>query len=157
MVHNKLLKPKLSIAAQVNAMKKLFPNFSLTWKGKVAVWIGEILPTTLSQSYKVKVTYALGLPPNCYVLSPKLCRRDNKQRIPHTYTKNRLCLYLPNSGEWTPQMLIADTIIPWASLWLFYYEIWQAIGEWLGGGKHPELQSSQKKLGFITRYKQLFS
>lgn len=157
MAHKKFSKPKLPIAAQVDAMKRCFPNFNLTWEGKVAVWVGEIFPTTLSQSYKVKVTYALGLSPDCYVLSPKLRSRSNGQKIPHTYTENCLCLYLPNSGEWTPQMFIANTIIPWASLWLFYYEIWQATGEWLGGGKHPELQSSQKKQGFITRYKQLLS
>jgi len=34
-------------------------------------------------------------------------------------------------------MSLADTILPWASLWFFYYEIWLATGEWVGGGEHP--------------------
>ncbi len=34
-------------------------------------------------------------------------------------------------------MTLADTILPWASLWLFYYEVWLATGEWVGGGEHP--------------------
>lgn len=31
-------------------------------------------------------------------------------------------------------MLIANTIVPWTSEWLFYYEIWLATGQWHGGG-----------------------
>lgn len=34
-------------------------------------------------------------------------------------------------------MLIADTYIPWAIEWLYYYEIWLVTGEWCGGGIHP--------------------
>jgi hypothetical protein len=37
-------------------------------------------------------------------------------------------------------MIIAETILPLASIWLFYYEMWQATGEWLGGGEHPGMQ-----------------
>jgi len=34
-------------------------------------------------------------------------------------------------------MSIASTILPWASEWLFHYEIWRATGEWTGGGREP--------------------
>jgi hypothetical protein len=34
-------------------------------------------------------------------------------------------------------MYIADTIVPWAALWLVFYEYWLATGLWLGGGEHP--------------------
>jgi len=34
-------------------------------------------------------------------------------------------------------MLIADTIIPWASEWLFHYEIWKVTKTWHGGGHDP--------------------
>ena len=34
-------------------------------------------------------------------------------------------------------MKIALTIVPWLSLWLFYYEVWRATGTWYGGGTHP--------------------
>ncbi|MDY0295864.1 MAG: hypothetical protein RB296_00975 [Acidobacteriota bacterium] len=33
-------------------------------------------------------------------------------------------------------MIIAKTIVPWASEWLIFYELWLATGEWLGGGIH---------------------
>ena len=39
-------------------------------------------------------------------------------------------------------MLIAETIVPWASEWLFYYEIWKGTGEWYGGGDWPPLDRS---------------
>jgi hypothetical protein len=35
-------------------------------------------------------------------------------------------------------MTIAEYIVPWIAEWLLYYETWLAIGEWLGGGAHPE-------------------
>jgi hypothetical protein len=29
--------------------------------------------------------------------------------------------------------------LPWAAIWLFYFEEWLASGEWKGGGEHPHL------------------
>ena len=46
-----------------------------------------------------------------------------------------LCLYYP--CEWNSTMNISDTIIPWISEWLYYFEFWCITGEWHGGGKHP--------------------
>lgn len=34
-------------------------------------------------------------------------------------------------------MLIANTIVPWAVEWLFFYEVWLVTGEWGGGGEWP--------------------
>jgi hypothetical protein len=62
-----------------------------------------------------------------------VCRAD-AAHIPHTYRGNYLCLYYPKFLEWTGGDFIADTIVPWASLWLFYYEMWHAAGVWFGGG-----------------------
>jgi hypothetical protein len=40
---------------------------------------------------------------------------------------------------------IADTLVPWASEWLFDYELWLATGEWYGGGiEHREGIDSRK-------------
>ncbi len=51
------------------------------------------------------------------------------------YDQKRLCLYLP--GQWSGEKPIAVTIVPWASVWLYFYEVWRATGEWLGGGVEP--------------------
>jgi hypothetical protein len=58
------------------------------------------------------------------------------------YCQERLCLFLPGSREWNGDDPIALTILPWASLWLYFYEVWHATGEWLGGGVHPEEATS---------------
>ncbi|HHA1433722.1 TPA: hypothetical protein ACOEET_002638, partial [Enterobacter hormaechei subsp. hoffmannii] len=38
---------------------------------------------------------------------------------------------------WVPQYQLSETILPWASLWLFYFEQWLHSGIWEGGGAHP--------------------
>jgi hypothetical protein len=35
-------------------------------------------------------------------------------------------------------MRLDQTIVPWAALWLFFFEEWLATDEWKGGGVHPE-------------------
>jgi hypothetical protein len=50
---------------------------------------------------------------------------------------NTLCLFLGNR-EWHVSIPIADTLVPWASEWLLFYELWLATGgPWLGEGEHP--------------------
>lgn len=77
--------------------------------------------------------------PEVFVEHPALKKRGDS-RIPHLYDHKRLklCLWLPGQGEWTSAMWIADSVLLWAAEWLFFYEIWYATGEWLGGGAHPE-------------------
>src|SRR5262245_50222071 len=53
------------------------------------------------------------------------------------YPLNTLCLFLGNR-EWHQSIPIADTLVPWASEWLLFYELWLATGgQWLGEGEHP--------------------
>ena len=92
----------------------------------------------MSCDYKIRILYSISTSPEVYVVSPGLQCRANGRPIPHMYSKKNLCLYLPRSGEWEPDLFIADTIVPWTSLWLYHYEVWHATGSWLGGGQHPD-------------------
>jgi hypothetical protein len=97
-------------------------------------------PTPLSDTYRVRVVYGL-CEPRAYVESPQLQPREAGGGIPHTYrdpSGPRPCLYVPGSGEWTNEKLLASTIVPWLMEWLLYYELWHATDEWLGGGIHPQ-------------------
>ncbi|AIQ89412.1 protein of unassigned function [Methylobacterium oryzae CBMB20] len=40
-------------------------------------------------------------------------------------------------------MLLGRTIVPWAILWLWFFEDWLATGEWRGGGVHvsPDIEA----------------
>lgn len=102
----------------------------------ILIWVGEIQPTPLSEVYTIKMEYKKNKTPKIFVENPKLMRRHGKIP-PHLYDDWSLCLHYPKNNEWTPNKLLSKTIIPWTSLWLYYYEIWLATGEWHGGGIHP--------------------
>lgn len=128
---------RLTIAQQVARMS-IFPQFRAVWKGNRAAWTGPLRPTGVSEEYQIEIAYTLGVSPQVSVLSPELRDRADGTSVPHVYPGYRLCLFLPGSNEWYPDMFIADTIVPWASLWLYFYEVWYATGKWLGGGVHPK-------------------
>ncbi len=119
-------------------MGEAFPQFQCSWHQNVATWRGPLHPSALSAEYLVRITYKLGSAPAVDVLDPVLTPRFVGKKIPHTYSENRLCLYLPSANDWSSRSLVANTIVPWTSEWLFFYEIWHGTGEWLGGGAHPK-------------------
>lgn len=75
--------------------------------------------------------------PKTIIISPKLTSNSKGEEIPHLYSRENLCLYHPKYREFKRTDFLSDTIIPWTSLWLYYYEIWRVTDEWLGGGEHP--------------------
>jgi hypothetical protein len=93
-----------------------------------------VQPSPLSDTYTVRVRYVKDKAPLILVVSPTLKMREGAASIPHTYVGTKLCLYYPDYEEWSSDKYIAETIVPWISLWLLYYEGWLATGEWLGGG-----------------------
>lgn len=136
----KFRKKPINIIKQVLNIQSCYPAFEVTHNRNKCVAIGTLQPTPSSTFYRVKIEYKLNDIPRAYVLSPPLNTYENDVKIPHMYEPNRPCIYLPRSGEWGSDKLIARTIIPWLSLWLFYYEIWFITGgEWLGGGLHPRV------------------
>lgn len=136
---------KLTIEQQIISMKRHFPKFSLT-KGKDNVtWTGDLQPSPASEIYNIKLTYSLKEWPKVWVIFPELRKRLEGERIPHTFPDDRLCLFYPRAREWTRDMPIAITIVPWTSLWLYHYEIWHATGEWLGGGIHPPVNEEKSE------------
>lgn len=113
-------------------------------------WEGTIKPTPLSRTYLIVIKYTLGSSPICIVKEPNIEALAEGREIPHVYTNTTkirgtvLCLYLPNikeknkTSEWLATDLISETIIPWAALWLSYFEDWLHSDDWQGGGVHPE-------------------
>lgn len=142
----KYFKPKtISLAKQAAMIEAVYSNFTneLTSDGQL-ISMGTITPSPLSGMYTVKISYTIGHLPIIEILNPKL--NDGSKKLPHVYSQDHLCLFYPKNREWTKYDYIADKIIPWISLWLYYYEVWSVTGEWRGGGKHPELGNHHKKL-----------
>jgi hypothetical protein len=131
-----------TVIEQVSAIKSKFKGFSVTFGRNMLKAKGILQPTSRSNQYKVEVTYHLNTPPVVKVLNPVLKHSSKGEPIPHIYPGNKLCLYRPKYREFKSSDLLADTILPWASLWLYYYEIWHATGKWMGGGEHPGQKSN---------------
>jgi hypothetical protein len=101
-------------------------------------WRYEARPTLMSRSYSMLIEFRTGEQPEVYVDQPDLVALADGRKIPHVYSQSPtwLCLHRPVKGEWRPHMLIDRSIVPWAILWLFYFEEWLASDEWKGGGEH---------------------
>ena len=102
-------------------------------------WNFEAKPTPLSRSYQLQIRLKKFDSPDVMVLNPDLNKLAGGRRLPHVFSVKpvRLCLHFPSYDEWTTDQSIAETIVPWAYLWLMYFEHWVATDEWQGGGKHP--------------------
>ena len=96
--------------------------------------IMNIMPSENSDTYKVEISYQCGDYPKAKLLSPKLEKRNGE--LPHHIFKldedehAHLCVFYHKNGEWTSDMLISHSFIPWVSTWLNTYEFWLITGEW---------------------------
>ena len=113
-------------------MRQYHRSFKTTVTNRTLRSTGSLRPTSASRRYAVTIVYEGGGRPAGYVEG--LRARKEGERIPHTYAPDQPCLFYPAGREWRSDMMIATTIIPWLSLWLYYYEVWLATGSWEGGG-----------------------
>lgn len=145
----------LDVHQQDALIRRDFPGFRLTAEaGWIGVWEGPVRP--ISRTYRIRIVYFrrkyfdgwfLDNPyVSVQVIDPPIGTEalNDERVLPHIYWNKRrpefpnLCLYDPKEMTWTPQQSIAETIIPWASEWLCFYEYWQITGDFRGPGRHPE-------------------
>jgi hypothetical protein len=150
----------LTVAEQDARMRRSFPAFRLMFDaGWYAYWEGPLTP--ICQTYQVRIClirrkfwdgYFLTNPYECVtVRSPPIGPDPRNTREPpqHVYRLGypddfpRLCIHDPAQDEWTPEMSIADVLIPMVIKWLVFHEDWLDTGVWRGGGRHPEPQSTE--------------
>ena len=135
----------LSAHDQLARFRVAYPQFRSRVERGTLVVEGDVRPTARSVTYRVRIEYRAGEPPDVRVLSPKLEPREEGGCLPHVYPGDRLCLYLPGADEWTPGMSLAHAVVPWISEWLFFYETWRVLGVWLGGGVEPAGSKTVRK------------
>lgn len=143
---------KISPVAQAEKLRLSIPDskFTLKSQGGGVVWEGSICPCAISHIYRISIAYSLDKRPIIRVLSPKLMVPEG-HKLPHVYShqNQEICLYYPPAKEWHSGMLFTKTIVPWASEWLYHYEIWAATGEWQGGGIEHDEKKKEKFSGLI--------
>ena len=128
-------KAVISVPLQAARLRQMFPTSNVETSRGVLTWIGDLQPTDLSAVYTTAIEYRLGKNPKALVIEPELQKREGI-RPPHLFPDDSLCLHFSPANEWASSMMLADTIIPWASEWLLFYEIWLATGTWQGRGIH---------------------
>jgi hypothetical protein len=116
---------------QIVQMRNLFPLFEHKINVKkwgYVVFSGTLKPHINFPEYKVKIEYRLGRHPRIKIVSPTLVEKP-----PHYYSDtNSICLYHPNDFTWSKSVSLAETIIPWTSCWIYFYEVWKESGVWYG-------------------------
>jgi hypothetical protein len=132
--------PAISLALQQMHIQHRFPGFSFAWVAGEGIWRGKLQPRDMSAVYELEIRYRLGNVPQVRVLSPALA-----PNAPHLYREGTLCLYWPREWVWRGNCLIAETILPWAALWLYYYELWLDTGKWLGPSSHDQSSAQTTK------------
>lgn len=133
---------------QLSAIRKVFPDTKVLSKG----WNNfelelNLQPSAFCEVYRIRIAYQKNLFIKIYVIDKILKIAHNRSKLPHVYNskEQQLCLYSPSKKEWKSTQYIVTTIIPWASEWLFYYELWLSSGEWYGGGHNEYLNKESSK------------
>ncbi len=108
-----------------------YPESDIELDGAGFKWWVCIQPNPMSASYLVEFAWQPRKRAVVRVIDPEIEDREG-ERPPHIFAGRDLCLHLHE--EWTYRHPVSTTLVPWASMWLFFYEIWQYTGEWTGGG-----------------------
>ena len=142
-------KKKITLAEQMFALRQSYPEAECFIAGhKKLIWKGNLRPSAISNTYPVALEYSIGWKPKVFVSGDGVKKIDDPD-FPHVFhrdiEKNEIQLCLCYGDDFTSEMLIAETYIPWAIEWLYYYEIWLVTGEWCGGGLHPVAKGKKAK------------
>lgn len=134
-----------SVWTQINRMQGRWPDFRRLSNVDIGYisWVGPL--RGFQQPYQMRIFWTLEKP-YVQLIDPPLKPRDGAryEEIPHLIFYDEkpelsaLCLFDPNGREWEPNMLIADTTVPWAADWLKHYEFWHYDGIWRGKSIGPE-------------------
>lgn len=130
-------------ALQAFALRQIMPDGRAKIRNGGLTWVGKVQPGPECSTYELQIVLRPRGLPNVRVLSPAL-KPNDEGLLPHVYNDGSLCLH--NKGEWRSNMLLAQTVLPWASEWLFYYELWLANGTWYGDGPDRVDRASQAKI-----------
>lgn len=130
-------------ALQAFALRQVMPDARVRIRNGVLTWIGKVQPGPECSTYELQIVHRPRRLPTARVLSAALKPNDDGL-LPHVYDDGALCLH--DEEEWRSNMLLARTILPWASEWLFYYELWLASGTWYGDGPDRLDPVSQAKI-----------
>jgi hypothetical protein len=141
----------LSLPQQALGLRSLFPDSQVTLREPHLRWVGDLHPTELSPPYRTRIDYELGQYPTVKVIDPPIT--ETYQRIPHIYNSGALCVH--DAKDWSPRMLLVDTIVAWTIEWLYFWELYLATCIWYGDGPNTDIadRSSAEDLPPLPEHK----
>ncbi len=91
----------------------------------------------VGQSFEYE-KYSLSLERGVQSVNPEIIVRfpSLAPNTPHLWKHRSLCLYHPKNFLWEQENNPISTLISWTYGWIFFYETWLIVGEWLG----PEIK-----------------
>lgn len=134
---------QLNVIQQAVCLHRRFPHERPpTVKAGLMTWTVTLQPTPMSVHYQVVISYRHRQRPRVKVVAPALESRQDES-LPHVYPGDELCLYYMDEFTGTEDF-IADTIVPWTSEWLYFYECWITTGVWLGAEAPHETGAAKR-------------
>jgi hypothetical protein len=124
-------RPIIDLVREAEELRKRYPTCTVQLRQRNLRCRVTLQPTPSSATYSILITYDWFRPPRARVLRPHL-EPNSDNELPHIYPDGTLCLHTVEDWAW--DKLLADSIVPWTSQWLFFYEIWKLTGQWLGSG-----------------------
>lgn len=134
---------ELTPALQAFALRQTMPDGRARIRNGGLTWVGSVQPGPGCSTYQLEIVHRPLRLPTTRVLSPTL-KSNGDGLLPHVYNDGTLCLH--DEGEWCSNMLLAQTVLPWACEWLFYYELWLGSATWYGDGPDRLDPASQAKI-----------
>jgi hypothetical protein len=136
---NHIRRREISLTVQLMNLKRIFPSGTGDVVRDRLVWLHHIRPHPLAHVYLCRVEYCLHQYPRMFVLDPPLTSLTNGRKVPHVRTREEpiaMCLFFQDTTCWSPDMLLAEVVVPMAYYWLACFEDWLFTGQWHGGATH---------------------
>lgn len=108
-------------------MRRCWPGFERERMVGGVRYAGTLRPTAASPEYAVHLEMPDVRAPVVWVRDPEV-----REDAPHRWSDGSLCLYKQALRPWGGRDLVALTVVPWAAVWLGFYEAWIETGIWWG-------------------------
>jgi hypothetical protein len=120
---------EISLADQIQDMKKYFPQFKVVHTPLNCVeWQGELISPFSNSLKKVIIRF------NPDWLFPRVFVEGVTSKAPHIHISlgDCLCLFKPKYSTWNYSMSVSKTIVPWTLSWIVQWEVWKVTGKFNG-------------------------
>lgn len=133
----------VNLPLQALSLSRAFPRGAIRLSAQRLVWECAVRPAPTCSEYIVRLEAGPAKMPSIYVQDPELVPNGDGL-LPHVYEDGSLCV--SKFGDFHPGMLFVDSIVPWTSEWLIFYELWRATGLWFGDGADQLDEDAQSQV-----------